>query len=68
MKEPNGRIKTCFKYVDEFEDETEVIKEVAADYPGLSEVDIICSLFRDFLIACGFNSPIGKKIVFEDED
>ena len=68
MQEPNGKIKTCFKYTDEYGDVTEVAREVPSDYLDLDEGDILCSLFKDFLISCGFIYPIGKKIVFEEDD
>lgn len=66
--ETNGKIKTAFKYTDEFGDITEFVREVDSDYLGMDEGDILCSLFKDFMIACGFMYPVGKKIVFVDND
>lgn len=67
MSEPNGKIKTAFKYIDEYDNITEVIREVDSDYLGMGEGDILCELFRDFMVACGFNYLSGKKIDFADE-
>lgn len=64
--ESSKKIKTTFKYTDEFGDSTEVMREVASDYLDMSEGDILCELFRDFMVACGFNYLSGKKIVFKD--
>ena len=44
-----------FTYVDELGMPTHMCKTVEADYLDGSQLDVVCDLFKDFLLACGFN-------------
>lgn len=68
MSEHTKKIKTVFKYTDEGGDSTEVSREVDADYLGMEEGDILCELFRDFMVAAGFYYFADKEIEFKNRD
>lgn len=68
MSEHIGKIKTVFKYTDESGDTTEVVREVDPNYLGMDEGDILCELFRDFMVAAGFYYFADKDIRFENRD
>lgn len=68
MSEHIGKIKTVFKYTDEGGDTTKVVREVDSNYLGMDEGDILCELFKDFMVAAGFYYFADKDIRFENRD
>jgi hypothetical protein len=55
-------VSVDFTYVDEFGMPTHMCKTVESDYLGGSQLDVLGDLFKDFLLACGFNYLASKKI------
>jgi hypothetical protein len=52
-------------YIDEYGDVTSLSKTVSSDYLDLSELEILCELFKDFLVSAGFSYV--KEINFVKE-
>lgn len=67
LAESNGRTQLVFKYVDEFGDVTEFSRNIASDYLGLDEQGVICEIFKDFMVACGFIWLSDKIVTFVDD-
>lgn len=66
--EPNKYIGIDFTYTDEYEEEARMVRTVASDYLGGSQLDVLCDLFCDFLKMCGFPSAEGKRVALVEED
>lgn len=62
------KIFVNFEYIDEFGSETQMSKCVDSDYMGgEGELDPLCALFKDFLLAAGFTYLHDKKIEWVHE-
>ena len=58
-----------FTYRDNYGEIVTLEKEVPEDYLGLTQMGVLCELFRDFLYACGFTfvAEDNKVIALVDE-
>lgn len=54
MTDYNDFISVEFSYTDMFGNKANLKREVANDYCGLAEMEILIDLFRDFLCSAGF--------------
>lgn len=58
----NEIVSVDFTYTDELGCSTRMCKTVESDYLGGSQLNVLCDLFQEFLLACGFSYLAGKKI------
>lgn len=62
------KIYVNFEYIDECGLETQMSKYADHDYMGgEGQLDPLCYLFKDFLLACGFTYLHDKKIQWVHE-
>lgn len=63
--EPSGEIFVDFQYQDEYGNETSMSKTVPSNYMSQKgELGPLCALFKDFLLAVGFDYLAGQHIEF----
>ena len=66
--EENEVVSVDFTYVDELGMPTHMCKTVESDYLGSkNQLDVVGDLFKDFLLACGFNYLHDKRIKWVDD-
>ncbi|MDR2277360.1 MAG: hypothetical protein LBE23_05835 [Vagococcus sp.] len=63
----NEVVSVDFAYMDEFGSTTQMSKTVESDYLGGSQLDVVCDLFKDFVLACGFTYLANKRIEWVDD-